>query len=213
MAVIVVSGCHAQPAPAAYHQARQQRRAGPHRPQTIRSVGAKLRLIAIELHAADVGRHPIRQEYLGFACSWRTPPSARPSRLLPPPVRRAYTIGVYTGVDRIAEQIVQRRPVGAVPFKLALAGAAGGAHRHADVVLDQITQHFADGAKPLEKREHLADRCLCLLIGIKCHLAGGASHVAHRHPLAEFAPPRLGAPARQHPRLENVQFRFRHCPL
>src|ERR1700722_9735877 len=85
MAVVVVSGRHAQSAPTAYHQTRQQRRAGPHRAEMIHSVGAQLRLVAIELLAGDVGWYKIRQEHLGFAGTWRTAPGTRPPRLLPPP--------------------------------------------------------------------------------------------------------------------------------
>jgi hypothetical protein len=52
-----------------------------------------------------------------------------------------------------------------------------------------------------------------LLVRVQRHLAGEAPRIPHRHRLAEFAPPRLGTPAFQHPRLEDVQFRFRHRPL
>jgi hypothetical protein len=73
MAGIVVSGCHAQSAPAAHHQARQQRGAGTHWTEIIRPVGAKLHLIALELLARNVGRHPSRLTALRRIGSLRDP--------------------------------------------------------------------------------------------------------------------------------------------
>jgi hypothetical protein len=213
MAVVVVNRRHAQSALAADQQARQQRTAGPYRSETIRPVGAKLRLIALELLSSDVGWRAIRQEHLRFLGARRTSPRARASRLLASPVGRSDAIGIDAGIDRIAEQIVQRGPVGAAPFKLALAWAAARSHRHPDVVLDQIAQHLADRSKAFEQREYLTDRPLRLLVWVQHDLARGTSQIPHRHRLAEFAPPCLGPPACQHPRLEDMQLRFRHRPL
>src|SRR3954470_15793644 len=98
MAVVVVGCCHAQAAAATHHKARQQRGAGMCRTGMLRAVGAKLRLIAIELRAADVGSQLARQEHLRLAGTRRTSPSTRPPRLLPPPLRRAHAIGVDAGV-------------------------------------------------------------------------------------------------------------------
>jgi hypothetical protein len=83
-------------------------------------------------------------------------------------------------------------------------------HRHPDVMLDQIAQHRADGSKAFEQIEHLTNRALRLFVRVQHDIARGAAHIPHRHRLAEFAPPSLGAPPFQHPRLEDVQFCFRH---
>ena len=124
MAVIVIVRPHAQSALTTHQQARQQRPAGPHRAD-VRSVGAKLRLIALELLTGDVGGHPIRQEHLGFLGMRRTSPGARTSWLLPPPIGSPHAIGINAGIDRIAEQVVQRGPVDAAPFSSPLPGPPG----------------------------------------------------------------------------------------
>ena len=80
-------------------------------------------------------------------------------------------------------------------------------------MLDQVVHHLADRAQPLEQLEHQPDRRLRLLVGIEHHLARRAPQIAHRHRLAELAPPRLRPAAFQHARLEDVQLRFRHRPL
>ena len=49
--------------------------------------------------------------------------------------------------------------------------------------------------------------------GIERHLARGTAHIAHRHGLAQLAPSRLGFPAREHPRLQDMQFGFGHRPF
>jgi hypothetical protein len=59
---IVVNRRHAQSAVAADQQARQQRTAHTGLAQTVRPVGAKLHLIALEL-LADVGRDPIGRKH------------------------------------------------------------------------------------------------------------------------------------------------------
>ena len=105
---------------------------------------------------------------------------------------------------------MQGRAIGAPPFQLALARALASAHRHADVVLYQIGHHLADRAEAIKKVEDQADRRLRLLVGVEDDLARGTSRIADRHGLAEFAPARLGFPARQHPRLEDVEFGFGH---
>ena len=100
-----------------------------------------------------------------------------------------------------------------MPLQLALARTVPDAHRHAHVVLDQVSHHLADRAESLEQIEHQTDRRLCLLIGIEHHLAGWAPQITHGHRLAELAPPSFGSATFQHARLEDVQLRFRHRPL
>src|ERR1700722_11644203 len=98
MAGIVVDHRHARSALAADQQARQQRTARPDWAHTVRPVGAKLRLIALELLAGDVGGDPIGQKYLGFPGTRRTPPGTGAARLLPPPIARSHAIGVNAGI-------------------------------------------------------------------------------------------------------------------
>ena len=80
-------------------------------------------------------------------------------------------------------------------------------------MFDQIGHHLADRPEPIEQIEDEADRRLRLFVGIERHLARGTAHVAHRHGLAQLAPSRLGFPAREHPRLQDMQFGFRHRPF
>src|SRR5208283_4395883 len=62
----------------------------------------------------------------------------------------------------------------------------------------------------IEQVEDQTDRRLRLLVGIEDDLARGTAHVADGHRFAEFAPTRLGFPARQHPCLEDMKLGFRH---
>ncbi len=170
-------------------------------------------LITLELIPGDVGRKAIRQEDLSLLGPGRLSSSARPAGRLTPPVDRPGAIDVDAGIDRVAEQTSQRRPAGPAPFQLALRRSPGRAHRHLDIVLGQVAQHPADGAKALEQLEHHTDHALSLLVGVERHFARRAAHITHRQRLAELPPPGLGVAARQHPRLDDVQFCFRHRPL
>ena len=92
-------------------------------------------------------------------------------------------------------------------------GPLARAHRHAYLMINQIAHNFTDRLEAIEQIEYKTDRRLRLPVGIKRHLARGMTHVAHRHGLTQFAPSRLGFAARQHPRLQDMQFGFRHCSL
>ena len=86
-------------------------------------------------------------------------------------------------------------------------------HRHFDVMLGQIIQHAADRPGPLEELEHQPIHALHLFIRIQDHLARRAPDIAHRQRLGEFTAPRLCTPTLQHPRLDDMQFGFRHRAL
>jgi hypothetical protein len=126
MAGIVVNRRHAQSALAADQQARQQRTARPDRAQTVRAIGAKLHLIALELLAGDVGWDPIGQKYLGFTGTRRAPPGARAARLLPSlsdtpaSARGTKSPSVIIGYLRDGHLLAERRG----------RGAADLTHRH-----------------------------------------------------------------------------------
>src|SRR5208283_6165178 len=139
---------------------------GPYRTPFVRPIGADLFLIALELLPGDVGRQAIGQKDLGALRTWRASSAARSAGLLTPPVDRANPIDVDAGIDRIAEQIPQRRPTGPAPLQLALARSPGQAHRHLDVVLHEIAQNAADRAQAVEQIEHQADHALRLLVGV-----------------------------------------------
>src|SRR5580693_8155718 len=108
---------------------------------------------------------------------------------------------------------MQRGPIDTVPFEIALARTSTYAHRQADLVIDEIAHHFADGAEAFEQVKDQTDRRLRLLVGIKSDRARRMAHVTHRHCLAELAPLRFGPPAREHATLLNVKLGFRHRPL
>ena len=153
------------------------------------------------------------QKDLGFRGARRSAPGSRPPGLLAALLDRSHAIGVDAGIDRIGEEVEQRGAIDAAPFEIAFLRPASQPHRHADFVFDQIDHHLADRLEAIEQVEDQADRRLRLLVRIERHLARGAAHIAHRHGLAQFAPPRLGFPAREHPRLEDMQFSFRHRPF
>jgi len=191
MAVVVVPRVHAQPAAATDQHTREQRAAGARGTVAPRHVQLHLGPNTLILLPGDVGRKAIRQKHFGCFHAGGATAGARATRLLWPSVPRPHSIDIRASINRIGEQIVQRGSVDAMPFQLALARPAIDAHRHAHVVLDQVTHHFADRAEALEQIEHQTDRRLGLLVGIEHHLAGRAPQIAHRHRLAEFAPPRL----------------------
>jgi hypothetical protein len=213
MAGVVVRGRHAQAAPAAHDHPGEQRDAGACGTPFARPIGADLFLIALELLPGDVGRQAIGQEDLGILRARRASSAARVTGLMTAPVDRPDPINVDAGIDRIAEQIPERRPTRSAPFQFALARSPGQTHRHLDVILYEIAQNPADRPNALEKREHHANHALRLLVGVERHFARGTAQVAHRQRLAEFPPPGLGVAARQHPSLENVELRFRHRSL
>jgi hypothetical protein len=74
----------------------------------------------------------------------------------------------------------------------------------------KVGHHLADRPEAIEQVEDQANRRLRLLVGVEDDLARGTARIADRHGLAEFAPARLGFPARQHPRLEDMKLGFRH---
>ena len=210
MAVVVVLRQHAQTAAAADQHAREKRASSPHRPAARRLVGLQLRLIALIALEADVAGQPIVQKDFGLVGARRSASRSRTAGLLPSPLDRTHAVSVDARIDRIGEEIEQGRATGAPPFQLALARAAAPAHRHADVVLDQVGHHLADRPEAIEQVEDQTDRRLRLLVGIEDDLARGTAHVADGHGFAEFAPTRLGFPARQHPCLEDMKLGFRH---
>ena len=213
MAVVVVLGEHAQAAATADEQAGEKGRSRPRRAAPCGSVGLQLRLVAPIALEADVGRQTIVQEDFRLARARRSTSRSRPPGLLTPFVHGAHAVGVDARVDRIGEQVQQRRAIDAPPFEIAFLRPASQAHRHADLVFDQIGHHLADRLVAIEQIEHEADRRLRLFVGVERHFARGTAHVAHRHGLAQFAPSRLGFPAREHPRLQDMQFGFRHRPF
>ena len=172
-------------------------------------VRLQLRQVALILIPGDVGRHPIGQDDGGVVQMGRSPPGPGTAGLLPAPVDRAQAVDVGAGIDRVGEQVLQRGPAGPAPFQLALVWAAEHAHRQADVVPGEVAHDLADRPPALEQVEHQPDRRLRLLVGIEDDLAGGTAHIAHRHVPAEFAPRRLGPPALEHARLDDMQLCFR----
>jgi hypothetical protein len=64
----------------------------------------------------------------------------------------------------MAQHVLQRGLVGAVPADLALVRAGSDAVGKADVMLDQVKQHARDRAAALEQLEHQPDHRLDLLV-------------------------------------------------
>jgi hypothetical protein len=81
-----------------------------------------------------------------------------------------------------------------MPFQLALVGAALRAHRHPDVMIDQVAQHLANGAKPIEQVEYQPDRRLRLFVGLQDDFPRRTPQISHRYRLAEFAATGLRSP-------------------
>ena len=103
VAGVVIRGHHAQAAPAAHDQSREQRGAGAYRTSFVRPIGANLFLIALKLLPTDIGWQAIGQEDLGIPRARRSSSAARPAGLVTAPVDRTDPIGVDAGIDRIAE--------------------------------------------------------------------------------------------------------------
>jgi hypothetical protein len=78
-------------------------------------VGLYLGAVALILLPADIGRHTVGQKYLRHLHTGGTTARARPPRPLTPPIRQPQAVNIGAGIDRIGEQIVQCRAIGAVP--------------------------------------------------------------------------------------------------
>lgn len=176
-------------------------------------VGRQLCLVAFELRPSDIGRQPVLEQHRALLGRRHPAPGRRAPRLLAARVHRATAIGIRAGINRVVQQVAQRRPIGPVPVQVTLAQAQPHPVGKLNPVADQMLQYAVDGPAAFELLENQRDRRLRLLVGIADHLARRPPDIAHRHRHAQFAARRLGPLARHHPLLEHVQFRLRQGPL
>jgi len=113
----------------------------------------------------------------------------------------------------VFEQVLQRHPVGAAPFELALCLPLADSDAELDAVLDQVGKHGVQGSEFLELAEDEPNHPLDFLVRIEGHLARRPPHVAGGHgegKLTSASLAQLAQLALMHPLLQDVQFRLAH---
>jgi hypothetical protein len=120
---------------------------------------------------------------------------------------------VITGVDRTTQQVLQRDPVGAVPFELAPVGTRVRSDRHANTVVDQIAQHAVDRPQPIEEIEDHPDDTLGLLVRVQREDSRRQLHVAGGGVIVHLAASSFVQQSLVHATAQDVQLRFAHGPL
>jgi len=98
---------------------------------------------------------------------------------------------VITSVNRTTQQVLQCDPVGTVPFELAPVGTRVRPDRHANPVLDQITQDALDGPHPIEYIEYHMDDTLDLLVRVQRKYSRWQLHVPGGRVVIHLAAPRF----------------------
>ena len=120
---------------------------------------------------------------------------------------------VITRVNRMAQQVLQCDPVGTMPFELAPVGTGVWPDRHANSVIDQITQHALVRPQPIEEIEDQTDDILDLLVCVQCENSSGQLHIAAGRVIEHLAASRFVQQPLVHAAAQDVQLRFAHGPL
>ena len=85
---------------------------------------------------------------------------------------------VVSGLNRMPQQVLQCDPVGTMPFELAPVGTSVWSDRHANSVLDEITQHTLNRSHPIKNIEDHPDNVLDLLVWVQCEDPRGQLYIA-----------------------------------
>ena len=80
---------------------------------------------------------------------------------------------VGPGIDRVVQQVLQRRPVGPPPLQLPAVRPVSRPHRDADLVVDQVAEQAVQRRLAVELVEDQSDGRLDLLVGVDRPLAAG----------------------------------------
>ena len=95
-------------------------------------------------------------------------------------IRAAASVGVDSGIRRVAQHVDQAGLVRRPPDDLPFAGPGPLPHPDLHLVPGQEPQHRVHGAQLLEQAEHQADDRLDLLIGVQGNLTGGPADIPGR---------------------------------
>jgi hypothetical protein len=120
------------------------------------------------------------------------------------------TPAVIASVNRMTQQILQSNSVGTVPFELVPVRTGVRPDRHANSMLDQITQHTVNRPQPIEEIEDQPDDVLDLLVCIQCEDPSGQLHVAAGRVIVDLAASRFVQQPLVHTATQDVQLRFAH---
>lgn len=168
-----VADRHAGAALAANQKTLKQRRTFPGRAHRLRPcpVGRKALEVSLVLLPGDVRRQAVLDEDVPRLRWGHRAPGGRTTGFLLAGIDSATTVSVGSGVDRVFEQVLQRHPVGAAPFELALCLPLADSDAELDAVLDQVGKHGVQGSEFLELAEDEPNHPLDFLVRIEGHLA------------------------------------------
>lgn len=127
-----------------------------------------------------------------------------PPRNLASRIGRPVSVAIGPGVDRVMKQVLERLPVRPTPFEMVALPASMDAHRHANLMMNKITEQSVKRPLTLELIEDQPDGRLDLLVGIELESSRWASDVANRRQAVEFAASRLVPLALIHPFFEDM---------
>ena len=134
-------------------------------------------------------------------------------RLVPPTIQLPPAVDIGASVERVLQEILQRRAVGTTPDQLPFARPLAHAHSQPNVVASQVAQQSPERAQLLEQGEEKSHHGLDLLVGVELDRPVGVPDIATRQRKRERAASGLTQAALVEPLLEQMQFRFRHGAL